>query len=329
MDKPAPLRFEPVYKNYLWGGDRMHHLLDRPVAPGDVIAESWEISDHPDGASHVAEGPLKGKPLRELVEEWPVMLLGEGASVRRFPLLLKYLDAAAPLSVQVHPDDAAARRLGVNDSGKTEAWYVVDTVPGSVLWAGVREGVDRKQFEMALHEGTVEKLLYRIVPSVGDCIFLPAGTVHALGAGILVVELQQTSNATFRLFDWNRRDVEGQSRPLHIEPGLEAIDFRQRLENPRTPRPTGLPGRELLVDCPHFLLHRWSLSGEVTLETGGRCQMVTVPKGRVTMIAPDGQTGTLTRGDSVLLPAALPSVRLHPTVAAPAIVLVAEPKFTR
>jgi mannose-6-phosphate isomerase len=326
MENPAPLRFEPVYKNYLWGGDRMHHLLDRPVAPGEVIAESWEIADHPDGMSHVAEGPLKGRSLGELTRTWPIGLLGEGAAPRRFPVLLKYLDAAAALSVQVHPDDDAAERLGVNDSGKTEAWYVVDTRPGSVLWAGLREGVDRREFESALRDGRVETLLHRIVPSVGDCVFLPAGTVHALGAGLMVVELQQTSNATFRLFDWNRRDADGKSRELHIESGLEAIDFDASPENPIVSRPTDLPGRDLLVDCPHFRLFRLSLPAEMTLETAGRCLLVTVPFGRVTMIDPDGRARVLTRGDTVLLPAAMPSVTLHPTVAAPSEVLVAQPK---
>ena len=219
MSDLYPFRFRTIYKNYIWGGRRFETAFDRELARDGIYAESWEVADHPDGESIVAEGPLAGKSLRELRESYSKELFGKHHPQSVFPLLLKYLDANQHLSLQVHPDDQCATAMGLADPGKTEAWYVIEAAPGSCLWAGFAQPVDRAVVEKALHAGDIERLLHRVEPRPGDCIFVPAGTVHAIGAGLLVAEIQQMSNNTFRLSDWGRVDADGNPRPLHIEQG--------------------------------------------------------------------------------------------------------------
>ena len=176
-----PLRFQPIFRRYLWGGRRLESSLGKQLGPGHDWAESWEICDHAADQSRVQFGPLAGTSLGELGRHHPQP---------RFPLLLKFLDAAQRLSVQVHPDDARAARLSPPDLGKTEAWVILEAEPGSLIYAGLRPGVDRRALAAAIGQGRCQDCLNVFPPSVGDCIFLPAGTVHALGAGLLVAEIQ-------------------------------------------------------------------------------------------------------------------------------------------
>ncbi|MEX1223531.1 MAG: type I phosphomannose isomerase catalytic subunit, partial [Pirellulales bacterium] len=186
--KLYPLRFEPIFRRYIWGGRRLGTELGKPIGGGDDYAESWEIVDHGDDQSRVAAGNLAGACLRELVDEHADELLGRHAPQHVFPLLVKFLDCNRNLSLQVHPDDARAARLDPPDLGKTEAWIVMDAAPGAVVYAGLKSGTTPEEFSEACHQGTCQPLLHQFEPRPGDCIFIPAGTVHALGEGLLVAE---------------------------------------------------------------------------------------------------------------------------------------------
>lgn len=309
MPDVYPLRFEPVYKNYIWGGRRLETLLGRQLERDQVCAESWEIADHPEGQSIVATGPLAGTSLSDLVKVHGQALLGRHHPRCVFPLLLKYLDANQNLSVQVHPDDRTAAEMGLADPGKTEAWYVIEATPGSRLWAGFAEPVDRETLERALRQGDVERLLHCWEPQRGDCIFVPAGTVHAIGAGLLVAEIQQMSNNTFRLSDWGRVDAEGRPRPLHIEQGIRAIDYAAAAVQPTRGQPTSEPGVARLVACDQFILDRWQLADRTRIDGENRCLIVTVVGGE---LAVEGDvTPPLRIGQTLLIPAACGSLQLQ------------------
>jgi mannose-6-phosphate isomerase len=320
-----PLRFEPLFKRYLWGGRRLETVLGKQLGDGADYAESWEVADHHAGQSIVAAGPLAGTSLGTLVRERGRELLGRHAPAilggePRFPLLFKYLDSQRDLSVQVHPDDAAAARLAPPDLGKTEAWVIVAAEPGSRVYAGLRAGINRQQLAEATAAGRTAECLHAFEPLVGDCIFIPAGTVHALGAGLVVAEIQQASDTTYRLFDWNRVGPDGQPRPLHIEQALAAIDYSAGPATPVVPQATEWPHVERLVACDKFVLDRWTISDGATLGGDGRMHIVTVLEGSA-VLEPMGGGGVaeagddvrrLTRGQTVLLPACLPALTLSP-----------------
>lgn len=304
-----PLRFEPVYKRYLWGGRRLETVLGKSLPPGDDYAESWEIADHAAGQSVVAAGPLQGTTLHELVVTRGEELLGKHAPQPRFPLLFKLLDAQKVLSVQVHPNDAAAAKLTPPDLGKTEAWVVLHAEPGSVVYAGLKRGFDRGALEREVLRGTSELCLHKFEPKVGDCIFIPAGVVHALGAGLVIAEIQQASDTTFRLYDWKRLGTDGQPRPLHIEQSLNAIDYQIGPVNPVRPPVHDEAGlqHEALVSCDKFVLERWQLREPKKIGGDDRCYLICVLQGEVA-IAGDAMQTPLHTGETVLLPASASSV---------------------
>jgi mannose-6-phosphate isomerase len=311
MTQLYPLRFVPVYKKYIWGGRRLETVLGRELGPEPRYAESWEIADHPRGQSVVENGPLAGTSLSELTTTRSKELLGPGHTQARFPLLLKYLDAKQRLSVQVHPDNDLAARMALDDTGKTEAWLVVEADPGSVIWAGFNRPVDRQSVQAAIRDGNIEGLLHRFEPLPGDCLFLPAGTVHSLGEGVLVAEIQQTSDSTFRLFDWNRLDDDGNPRTLHVEEALDAIDYGQGPVGPVRPRQTERPWVERLVESDQFILDRWRINPPQMVSNGSTCHVITVLSGSVLV---EGDVGgePLRFGQTILLPACLGPVTLIP-----------------
>ncbi len=312
MPFTQPLRFVAIFQHYLWGGRRLVDLFGKPAPEGEPVAESWEVVDHGQHQSLVACGPLAGRSLQSLVRESGRELLGDHHPLEQFPLLFKFLDAAQNLSVQVHPNDAQAARLVPPDRGKTEAWVIVHAEPHSRIFAGLRPGVDRRVLEQSLAAGTAAECLHSFEAKTGDCVFIPAGTVHALGAGLVVAEIQQSSNTTFRLFDWNRLGPDGQPRPLHIAAALEVIDFSIGPVLPVTPQPTNDPGVERLVHCDKFVLDRWHLADSRSRAVGGdgRLHLVAVLSGRVA-IGGDTSTRSLCAGEVVLLPAAAGSVSLQ------------------
>ena len=305
-----PLRFAPLFKRYLWGGRRLGTLLGKPIGEGEDYAESWEVADHGADQAVVEGGRLAGMTLGEVVQKHGKELLGrhfESGEVARFPLLFKYLDCRRVLSVQVHPNDAAAARQVPPDLGKTEAWVILAAEPGSVVYAGLKRGFDRAALEREVHRGTTELCLHKFEPRVGDCIFIPAGTVHALGAGLVVAEIQQASDTTFRLFDWNRLGPDGKPRQLHVEASLAAIDYSSGPVQPQIPQPTDRSCMERLVTCDKFILDRWRLTGsepteQRTLGGDDRFHILSVLSGSAT-ISSGAASERLGLGQTLLLPA--------------------------
>lgn len=297
-----PIRFEPIFRSYIWGGDRLaSHLGKKPPGSG-IWAESWEIVDHREGESVVADGLLAGWTLRQLIESFPLELIGNDTPGERFPLLLKYLDCERVLSVQVHPNDEYGAQMTQPDRGKTEAWYVIEAVPGAKLYAGLKPGVDRPTLEKAVAEERTEDCLHVLFPKSGDCVFIPAGTLHALGEGLLVAEIQQASDCTFRLYDWNRVDKDGKPRQLHIEQVLEVTDFESEpIEFIEKIEPLPSHARRL-VDCDKFVLDEYDRPGSFQLKSK-QWSIVTVPKGSAS-IRSKQEPFELLRGQTLLVPAA-------------------------
>ena len=223
----CPLVFEPIFKPKIWGGRRLESRLLKSLPPDVAVGESWEVADLEEDQSVVRAGPARGKTLGELVKQWGPDLLGKAELFEgRFPLLIKYLDAREHLSVQVHPDEATARRLGGNVRVKNEAWYVVDAEGDACIYRGFRTGVTREDFVSAIENGTAASTLNRIPVKPEQCYFLPSGTVHALGAGVLVAEVQTPSDITYRVYDWDRVDpATGRGRDLHVEKALDCASF--------------------------------------------------------------------------------------------------------
>ena len=239
-----PLKFKPFFKEKIWGGDKIRKILHRPVADMKNCGESWEISAIEDNVSVVANGFFADdNDLNELIEVYMGELLGDKVYDKYglgFPLLIKYIDATDDLSVQVHPDDKLAQeRYGMN--GKTEMWYVIQADEGAGLYVGFKDGVTRDQYWDAVEEGTVDELLRFYPVKKGDLFFIPAGTVHAIGRGVLLAEIQQPSDVTYRIFDWNRVDANGNSRELHVDEAFDAIHFEGDIISPvetgRAPSP--------------------------------------------------------------------------------------------
>jgi mannose-6-phosphate isomerase len=306
-----PLRFRPLLRRYIWGGRRLGTLLGKPIGPETDYAESWEICDHGPDQSVVEFGPLAGVTLGQLVAERGPELLGRHHPRDRFPLLLKFLDATRTLSVQVHPDDARAARLDPPDLGKTEGWVVLAAEPGSTIYAGLKPGVGRNALAEAIREGRCRQLLHQFRPKVGDCVFLPAGTVHALGEGLLVAEIQQASDTTYRLFDWNRVGPDGKPRPLHVEEGLEAVDYDRGPVGPQQPQPTDRPGVSRLIQCEKFILDRWRFDTPLSVGGDRTCHILCVLEGSLG-VQRDPTGRPLPPGGTILLPAEPGPVELDP-----------------
>ena len=252
-----PLTFDPIFKDYVWGGRNLADKLHRTI-PDGVIAESWEIAAHPDGSSQVNAGPLAGRTLPQVQEILGVDLVGtrnqQMLELGRFPLLIKLLDAQRWLSVQVHPDDAYGL-AHEQDLGKTEMWVVLHAEAGAELIYGFKAGVTQDAFAAAIEAGTVEEWLHRVPVNVGDVIFVPAGTIHALGPGTIVAEIQQNSNTTYRIYDW------GRPRPIHITQALDVLNFELIEPGPLQPIVISRNGvtREEIGDCAYFHTERLAM----------------------------------------------------------------------
>ncbi|HEY2157567.1 MAG TPA: type I phosphomannose isomerase catalytic subunit [Isosphaeraceae bacterium] len=308
-----PLRFEPILKRLIWGGRRLGEVLGKPIGEGSDHAESWEVSDHRADVSVVAHGPLAGSNLRDLLRDRPLELLGHALGARdQFPLLVKFIDAQQTLSVQVHPDDHLGRRLA-NDNGKTETWVVVHAEPGSLIYAGLNRGVTREQFARAIETGDVEPLLHRFLARAGDCILIPAGIVHAIGAGVMIAEIQQMSDATFRVFDWNRVGADGKPRQLHVAEALESTDFSAGPVDPLRPEPEPIPGgiRERLSASDFFALDRIRLLGPATIGRGDRFT-IAINLGGAAEVRHGGSVHPLGFGETLLLPASIGECEVVP-----------------
>jgi mannose-6-phosphate isomerase len=254
MRFPQPLSFRPLYMERVWGGRRLADHLGRSIPANVPIGESWELVDRSDAQSIVDAGSHAGMTLHELWKNHRESVFGPVVDAPRFPLLAKILDARETLSVQVHPPAALAVELG--GEPKTEMWHLLEAEEGAELYAGFRKGVTRSDFETALKGGEVAGLLHRISVQSGDTLFIPSGRCHAIGAGCLIVEIQQNSDTTYRVFDWNRLGLDGKPRALHVEESLKSIDFADF--------EPGLAPADAPVECPEFFVETWQISGKRT-----------------------------------------------------------------
>jgi mannose-6-phosphate isomerase len=308
-----PLVLKPILKRIRWGGRRLGDVLGKAIGPESDYAESWEVADHGDDQSVVEIGEWQGWTLRRLVEERNGELFGRNSGRTQFPLLVKLLDASDRLSVQVHPDDARAREFDPAENGKTEAWVILGAAPQSRLYVGLRSDVDEQTLREALLNQTVERCLHAISVTPGECVFVPAGTVHAIGEGILLAEIQQSSNLTFRLYDWGRVGIDGKPRPLHIEEAMHCIDFDRGPVNPVASVKLTRPGwnTDELVRCNHFVMHRHRPETRVCFEGDDRFHVWMILAGQVRITAGDWSR-ELSVGRTLLLPAARDDVEVQP-----------------
>ena len=293
-----PFIFRPILKERIWGGRELERLYAKPLPPGKPIGESWEISDRPGDASVIANGPLAGKNLRWLMENHVRELLGDAqpAGENRFPLLCKILDAREKLSLQVHPKPGSAgvspasstarRQDGSAPGGepKTEMWFIADAAPDASLYVGLKRGVTRAKFEKKISDGSVADCFHRIPVKAGDAMFLPSGRVHAIGDGLVIFEIQQNSDTTYRVFDWNRVGLDGKPRELHVAQSLASIDFNDfepKLVETKFAADGNIQKRPLVND-PLFNVEAWKLnSGASGLLKPKKLQIVAATGGKI------------------------------------------------
>lgn len=262
-----PLRMQPCYKEYLWGGTRLKSEFGKADAP-EVTAESWELASHPDGNSTVAEGVLQGKPLSELdrLTYW-----GSECGKGDFPILIKLIDAKKNLSIQVHPsDETAAWEYG--ERGKAEMWYIVDCLPHSSIYYGFSERISKEEFLMRSEDGSICDVLNRVQVHKGDVFYILPGTIHAIGAGIVIAEIQQNSNTTFRVYDYKRKDANGNMRPLHLKRASEVINYEPVIpEECRANSMAVFPGFMIteMFSCTYFHAYKIDIQDRITLYCDG------------------------------------------------------------
>lgn len=301
MQPLYPLLLNPVLHPRVWGGRKLESILHKPLPDQQPYGESWEMHD----TASVVNGPLAGRTIGDLVKMYGAELIGTGNNpAEGMPLLVKILDAADWLSVQVHPNDDQARDLEGDPRGKTEAWIILAAEKGAKLVIGVQPGTTRAGMARAIREGRLEALLVYAEVRQGDVLFVQANTIHALGPGLLIYEIQQSSDITYRLYDWNRPGLDGRPRPLHIDKGVQV----SRLDSVPPIEHHAADG--LLVTCPYFTTTQHTLNHQaLTLATEGRFQALTCVQGKLTVS--DGNTSIeLQTGQSALIPAALPPVTL-------------------
>jgi len=309
-----PLTFEPIIKRIRWGGTRLASVLDKPIGDATDAAESWEISDHGHDQSVVASGPHKGKTLGQLVADEKSELFGKQDGFEQFPLLIKFLDANDRLSVQVHPNDKLAKEFDPSENGKTEAWVILSAEPASKIYIGLKDGVGPDDLRKALDEGEVERCLHTVEVSPGDCVFVPAGTVHAIGEGIVLAEIQQMSDLTFRLYDWGRVGADGKPRQLHIEESFRCINFEHGPVNPVDPTRISEDPHlvEELARSDYFVIRRHEVGNPSMLERVGYFRVLMTIGGAGTLVT-DGSEVPIRLGQTVLLPGTVSDVEIKPS----------------
>ncbi|HRS11523.1 MAG TPA: class I mannose-6-phosphate isomerase [Sedimentisphaerales bacterium] len=296
--KPYPMKCVPIFKERIWGGQALRTVFGKALPAGATIGESWELADLPHDKTVIANGPFEGRPIADVVQEHPRQIAGTADFPSPFPLLVKLLDAQDVLSVQVHPDAETCRRMGRGEP-KTECWYIIDAQPGAVIYKGLKKRVTPEQFARAIADGTAADLLAKVPVERGQCHFLPAGTAHAIGGGLLIAEIQTPSDTTYRIYDWNRVDHTGRPRPLHIDEALQSIHFDVTADQ----LPVTTVGR--LVDCEHFKVDKGHRSkGTELLLARGRLRTLIMLSGGGTIESRQAEPVEFVAGDCLVIPAA-------------------------
>ena len=308
-----PIKFKPRLKERLWGGTRLGSVMGKKLPDGKKIGESWEVSGVQGDLSTVANGFLKGNNLQELIEIYMGEMVGEEVFAKygdEFPVLIKLIDAQDVLSIQVHPDDKLAAERH-NAYGKTEMWYVVDCEPDAVLYVGFNRRVTESEYLDAVAGGTVADLLNKVHVKPGDAYFIPAGTIHAIGKGLLIAEIQETSDVTYRVFDWDRVDEKGRMRELHTELALAAIDFGEPQNYDVTRKPVANTAVEL-ESCPYFTVNVIELDGRMPNVNAARDSFTIYMcvDGEYSIERAGAAAEKVAKGETVLLPADLGAVTL-------------------
>ncbi len=307
-----PLKFKPILKERLWGGTKLKDVLGKPIE-SEITGESWELSGVDGDISEIAEGPLKGISLTEVIQKEGKHLLGESVVNRfglDFPILIKFIDAKQDLSIQLHPNDNLAKERH-NSFGKTEMWYIMDADPGAKLIVGFNRTVEKEEYVQSLEDNSLLDLMNYEEVEEGDTFFINTGKIHAIGAGVLLAEIQQTSDITYRVFDFNRRDKNGNLRELHTELALDAMDYEKK-DDFKVAYPDQTNTHNSMVDSPYFKTNYLKIDQnmEVDLSSRDSFTIYMCVGGGATIINSEGST-TLKRGETVLVPAASKSVKIE------------------
>ncbi|MBO9586018.1 MAG: class I mannose-6-phosphate isomerase [Flavobacterium sp.] len=305
-----PLQFEPILKERIWGGEKLKTILNKPIV-SKITGESWELSTVPGDVSVVANGVLKGKSLMDLIDETPDAILGTKVYERfgkQFPLLFKYLDAREDLSIQVHPNDKLAKERH-NSFGKTEMWYVMQADQDARIIVGFKEDSSKEEYLKHLHDNTLVSILDDVKAKSGDVFFLETGTVHAIGAGLVVAEIQQTSDITYRLYDFDRVDAQGNKRELHVDLALDAINYNKVDTQKKYETKTNTSNT--VVDCPYFTTNFLPLEDKLEVAKTGETFTVYMCIEGDFEIEYNGFKQAYKKGDTVLVPAAINAFNLN------------------
>ncbi len=291
-----PLKFRSIYKRRIWGGQKLREVFGKDIPAGEKIGESWELAELPEDKSVIINGELAGETIDEALKKYPREITGDENFSGQFPLLIKFLDCQDILSVQVHPDRQTCERMGEGEP-KSECWYVIDAAAGAVIYKGLKEGVTKKLFAEAIEKGGVAELLAKVEVKAGECHYLPAGTPHSIGAGILIAEIQTPSDTTYRVYDWDRVDGSGKGRELHIGQALESIHFDASSDD----FSVTTAGR--LADCEYFKVDKFKGDrGSKTALSSGKMRVFMIIRGEGAFFDDSGPE-PFKAGDTILIPA--------------------------
>lgn len=303
-----PIFLQPVFQERIWGGGKLKTLFDYQI-PNNLTGEAWVISAHDNGPSKIINGPLAGKTLKDAWEKKPE-LFNKTTNAEAYPLLVKILDAANDLSVQVHPDDTYAQDVEGQPYGKTECWYVLDAEPNAEIIFG-HHAQTQEEFATMARDGAWDSLFQRISVKTGDFVYVPSGTIHAIGKGIVILETQQSSDITYRVYDYDRTDDQGRQRELHLDSSIKvttAPHQTPKIEQTETKK-DGLTSK-ILVKENYFTVYHWTLSGKITKERVEDFIQVSVIKGKATLAVAD-QMFEITKGDNLIIPATVDHYQLE------------------
>jgi mannose-6-phosphate isomerase len=295
--KVYPLKFRPIFKHRIWGGQKLREVFGKDLPAGEKIGESWELSDLPNDKSVIDNGELAGETLNAAIKKYPGEITGDENFKLPFPLLIKILDAEDFLSVQVHPDPQTCKRMGEGEP-KTECWYIISATDDAVIYKGLKKGISKEQFAEAIKQGTVADLLLKVPVKEGECHYLPAGTTHAIGPGLMIAEIQTPSDTTYRVFDWNRVDESGKARELHVRQALESIHF----DSDDSKLPVTTVGR--LVESEYFTIDKGhQAKGCEVLLSPDRMEVLMFMSGAGTIFGAGASPVEFKAGDCLLIPA--------------------------